>query len=108
MLHRNLCVEAASGVGLGCVIARWRVSASLWSSGCSILRPFRAYFSDFDVEASVLRARASSRDQDRAARLRWGVLSPHRGDQRLDAHDVQHAREIIGEHMQCHLGCDLR
>ena len=42
----------------------------------------------------MLRARASSRDQDRAARLRWGVLSPHRGDQRLDAHDVQHAREI--------------
>ncbi len=30
-------------------------------------------------------------------------LCPHRGHERLDAHDVHHAGEIVGEHVQCHL-----
>jgi len=29
---------------------------------------------------------------------------PHRRHERLDADDVHNAREIVGQHMQCHLG----
>ena len=33
-----------------------------------------------------------------------GKLSPHRYHERLDADDVQDAREIVSKHVQCHLG----
>ena len=34
-------------------------------------------------------------------------LWPHRRHERLDTHDVQDPREVIGQHVQCHLGGDL-
>ena len=40
------------------------------------------------------------------ARLRR--LCPHRRQERLDADDVHDARQIVGQHMQCHLGGDPR
>ena len=33
---------------------------------------------------------------------------PHRRNQRLDAHDVHHARDVVGKYVQRHLGGDLR
>ena len=33
---------------------------------------------------------------------------PDRGHQRLDAHDVHDAGQIVGQHVQRHLGCNLR
>ena len=32
---------------------------------------------------------------------------PYRRHERLDAHDVHDARQIVGQHVQCHLGGDL-
>jgi hypothetical protein len=37
---------------------------------------------------------------------RWTLCSD-RGQQRLNAHNVHHAGEIVGEHMQRHLGGNL-
>jgi hypothetical protein len=37
-----------------------------------------------------------------------GRLCPHHRQERLNTDDVHYAREIIGEHVQCHLGGDLR
>ena len=34
-------------------------------------------------------------------------LCSDRGHQRLDANDVHHPGEIVGEHVACHLGGDL-
>ncbi len=31
-------------------------------------------------------------------------LCPHRRQQRLDAHDVHDAREVVGQYVQSHLG----
>ena len=36
-----------------------------------------------------------------------GRLCPHRHHERLDTDDVHDAREIVGEHVQRHLGSDL-
>ncbi len=36
-----------------------------------------------------------------------GLYGPHRGDQRADAQDVHDALEIVGQHVQRHLGADL-
>jgi hypothetical protein len=36
-----------------------------------------------------------------------GAYAPHRGDQRCDAKDVHDAGEIVGEHVQRHLGAHL-
>jgi hypothetical protein len=38
----------------------------------------------------------------------WQIaLRPDGGHQRLDADDVHDAGEIVGQNVQCHLGCDL-
>ncbi len=36
-----------------------------------------------------------------------GLCGPHGGDQRADAQDVHDALEIVGQHVQGHLGADL-
>ena len=35
-------------------------------------------------------------------------LCPDRCNERLDAHDVHHAGNVVGQHMQCHFGSNLR
>ena len=35
-------------------------------------------------------------------------LCPDRGHQRLNAHNVHHAGEVVGKHVQRHLGGNLR
>ena len=36
------------------------------------------------------------------------ALCPHRLHQRSDAHDLHHAFEVVGQHMETHLGTDPR
>ena len=49
---------------------------------------------------------AVAKRHDRAAlreALRRGWLGPHRGHERLNAHDVHDTGEIVGQHVQRHL-----
>ena len=36
--------------------------------------------------------------------LCWGWLGPHRGHERMNAHDVHDTGKIVGQHVQRHLG----
>src|ERR1700693_3989981 len=38
----------------------------------------------------------------------WVWLCSDRSHERLYAEDIHHARQIVGQYMQCHLGGDLR
>ncbi len=59
-----------------------------------------AYGWDFGFWAAV-QPDTGANDADR------GLCGPHGGDQRTDAEDVHDALEIVGQHVQGHLGADL-
>jgi hypothetical protein len=79
---------------------------------------------DFDEAAAViilpsLRTFPSGSAPDAGIQLSWAAarqdtgacsrrLCPHRRQERADAHDVHDAREIVGQHVQNHLGGNPR
>ena len=69
---------------------------------------FRTYFSDFGLRGNLAHHRAILTGYRALERLQPGRLRPDRCHQWLDADDVHDARQIVGEHVQCHLAGNLR
>ena len=95
-------------MGLGRVITLWRgVSAGL-DRGDTPRDACVEHIFPISVVTQARRVHAHA-EAPRSRNCAGSVLSGrHRCDQRLDADDIHYPRQILGEHVQRHLGCYLR
>src|SRR4029077_8259253 len=80
-----------------------------WLQCIEALEACEQYFADFVCSVNLTppprRERSRPRPESRESR---GASRPNRRHNWRDAEDIQYTRQIVGEHMQRHLGANLR